>query len=82
MVATGAIVWEAFGRLFTPAEVAGLTVAVVAAVGIAINGLSAWLLMSGRESDLNIRSAFLHLVGDAAVSLGVVVAGGVILLTG
>lgn len=58
-----------------------MTVMVVAAIGIVINGLSAWLLMAGQR-DLNIRGAFLHMVGDAAVSLGVVVAGGVILLTG
>ncbi len=82
LVATGAIAWEAIGRFFAPDEVAGLTVMVVAAVGIVINGLSARLLMSGQEGDLNIRGAFLHLVGDAAVSLGVVVAGGAILLTG
>ncbi len=82
LVATGAIAWEAIGRFFAPGEVAGLTVMMVAAVGIVINGLSAWLLMSGQEGDLNIRGAFLHLVGDAAVSLGVVVAGGAILLTG
>jgi cobalt-zinc-cadmium efflux system protein len=82
LLATGAIAWAAVGRFFAPGEVAGLTVMVVAAAGIAINGFSAWLLMSGQRSDLNIRSAFLHLVGDAAVSLGVVFAGGAILLTG
>jgi cobalt-zinc-cadmium efflux system protein len=81
LVATGAIAWEAIERSFDPGEVAGLTVMVVAAIGIAINGFSAWLLMSGQEDDLNIRSAFLHLMGDAAVSVGVVVAGGAILLT-
>jgi cobalt-zinc-cadmium efflux system protein len=82
LVATGGIAWEAILRLFTPGEVAGLPVMVVAAAGIAISGLSAWLLMSGQEADLNIRGAFLHMLGDAAVSLGVVVAGGLILLTG
>jgi cobalt-zinc-cadmium efflux system protein len=82
LLATGAIAWEAIGRFFAPGEVAGLTIMVVAAVGIAINGFSAWLLMSGRGEDLNIRGAFLHLLGDAAVSLGVVLAGGAILLTG
>jgi cobalt-zinc-cadmium efflux system protein len=81
LVATGAIAWEAIGRLFEPGEVAGLTVMVVAAIGIIINGLAAWLLMSGHKSDLNIRAAFLHMIGDAAVSLGVVVAGGIIFLT-
>jgi cobalt-zinc-cadmium efflux system protein len=82
LVATGGIAWEAILRLFTPGEVAGLPVMVVAAAGIAISGLSAWLLMSGQETDLNIRGAFLHMLGDAAVSLGVVVAGGLIILTG
>src|SRR5215813_8704568 len=82
LVATGAIAWEALRRLFEPGEVAGMTVMLVAAVGIVINALSAWFLMAGQKSDLNIRGAFLHLVADAAVSLGVVVAGGVILLTG
>jgi cobalt-zinc-cadmium efflux system protein len=82
LVVTGAIAWEAVGRFFAPGEVAGLTVMIVATVGIAINGLSAWLLMSSQGDDLNIRGAFLHLVGDAAVSAGVVIAGGAILLTG
>lgn len=81
LVATGGIAWEAIERLFEPGAVAGKTVMVVAAIGIVINGLSAWLLMAGKR-DLNIRGAFLHMIGDAAVSLGVVVAGGVILLTG
>src|SRR5215475_4701018 len=82
LVATGAIAWEAIGRFFEPREVAGMIVMIVAAVGILINGLSAWLLMSGQKTDLNIRGAFLHMVADAAVSLGVVIAGGLILLTG
>jgi len=82
LVATGAIAWEAIQRFFDPGEVAGLTVMIVAAIGIAINGVSAWLLMAGQKGDLNIRGAFLHLVADAAVSASVVVAGGVILLTG
>jgi cobalt-zinc-cadmium efflux system protein len=82
LVATGAIAWEATRRLFAPGEVAGGTVMAVAAIGIAINGLSAWLLMAGSKSDLNVRGAFLHLVADAGVSAGVVVAGGAILLTG
>jgi cobalt-zinc-cadmium efflux system protein len=81
LVATGAIAWEAIQRLVEPAEVAGLTVMVVAAIGIVINGVSAWLLMSGNK-DLNIQGAFMHMVADAGVSLGVVLAGGAILLTG
>ena len=82
LVATGGIAWEAIRRLGDPGEVAGGTIIIVAAAGIVVNGVSAWLLMGGRKGDLNIRGAFLHLVGDAAVSAAVVVAGIVILLTG
>jgi cobalt-zinc-cadmium efflux system protein len=82
LVATGGIAWEAIQRFFEPAKVAGVTVMVVAAIAIVLNGLSAWLLTSGQKHDLNIRAAFLHMVADAAVSLGVVIAGGIILLTG
>jgi cobalt-zinc-cadmium efflux system protein len=82
LVATGGIAWEAIRRLGDPGQVTGGTIIVVAATGLLVNGISAWLLMSGRKGDLNIRGAFLHLVGDAAVSAAVVVAGIVILLTG
>jgi cobalt-zinc-cadmium efflux system protein len=82
LVATGAIAWEALRRLTGPTDVAGVTVMIVAAVGIAVNGVSAWMLMAGREGDLNIRGAFLHMLGDAAISLGVVAAGAAILATG
>jgi cobalt-zinc-cadmium efflux system protein len=82
LVATGAIAWEAIQRFSEAGEVAGATVMIVAAIGIVLNGVSAWLLMAGQKDDLNIRGAFLHLVGDAAVSMGVVVAGALILLTG
>jgi cobalt-zinc-cadmium efflux system protein len=81
LVATGAIAWEAIGRLPNPGAVGGFTVMVVAGIGLLINGVSAWLLMGGRD-DLNVRGAFLHLAADAAVSAGVVVAGAAILLTG
>jgi cobalt-zinc-cadmium efflux system protein len=81
MVATGAIAWEAIQRLSEPTEVGGVTVMIVAAVGIVVNGVSAWLLLAGRKGDLNIRGAFLHLVGDAAVSVGVVGAGTIIYFT-
>jgi cobalt-zinc-cadmium efflux system protein len=82
LVAVGAIAWEAILRLFHPEPVASGTVIIVAAVGIVINGATAWLFASGRKGDLNIRGAFLHMVADAAVSAGVVVAGAVILVTG
>ncbi len=81
MVATGAIAWEAIQRLTAPGEVGGVTVMIVAALGIVVNGVSAWLLIAGRKGDLNIRGAFLHLVGDAAVSVGVVIAGAAIYFT-
>jgi cobalt-zinc-cadmium efflux system protein len=82
LVAVGAIAWEAVLRLLHPEPVASGTVMIVAAVGIVINGATAWLFASGRKGDLNIRGAFLHMVADAAVSAGVVVAAAVILLTG
>src|SRR5262249_13790070 len=58
LIATGGIAWEAIRRFFEPAHVAGGTVMIVAAVAIALNGLSAWLLMSGQKRDLNVRAAF------------------------
>lgn len=82
LVACGAIAWEAVRRFGSPPEVAGLTVSIVAGVGIVINGFSAWLFMAGSKNDLNIRGAFLHMVADAVVSLGVVIAGLLILFTG
>lgn len=82
LIAVGAVGWEAIERLKNPAPVAGKTVIIVAAVGIAINAVSAWLFASGRKADLNIRAAFLHLASDAVVSLGVVVTGFIIIATG
>ena len=82
LVAIGAIAWEAIGRLRDPAPVAGATVAWVAAVGIIVNGVTAWLFVSGRKHDLNIRGAYLHMASDAAVSAGVVLAGVAIIFTG
>ena len=81
-VVTGAIAWEAVLRFMTPQPVATGTMMVVAAVGIVVNGATAWLFAGGRKSDLNIRGAYLHMAADAAVSLGVVVAGAAIAFTG
>ena len=81
LTAVGAIAWEAVGRFAHPEPVASKTVMIVAAIGIAINGLTAWLFASGRKGDINIRGAFLHMAADAAVSAGVVVAGALILFT-
>ena len=82
LVASGAIVWEAIQRFSQPPVVAGMTVTLVAGAGIVINGLSAWLFVKGSKGDLNIRGAYLHMAADTAVSLGVVVAGVLMMFTG
>src|ERR1700722_17234781 len=75
LLACGAIAWEAVGRLASAPPVAGRTVMIVAAVGIALNGISAWMLHAGSHGDLNRRSAYIHMLGDAVVSAGVVLSG-------
>jgi cobalt-zinc-cadmium efflux system protein len=80
-MAVGAIGLEAIERLFHPQPTNGKIVMIVAAIGIAVNGITAMLFTRGQH-DLNIRGAFLHMAADAAVSAAVVVAGLVILLTG
>ncbi len=82
LVAIGAIAFEAVQRLLHPQPVQGGVIMAVAAVGIVVNGITAWLFASGRKGDLNIRSAFLHMAADAAVSAGVVVAGFLVIRTG
>jgi cobalt-zinc-cadmium efflux system protein len=82
LVVMGSLGWEAVHRLQSPQPVAGLTVMVVAGIGIAVNAATALLFMRGREQDLNIRGAFLHMAADALVSAGVVVAGGLALWFG
>ncbi|WP_346015615.1 MULTISPECIES: cation diffusion facilitator family transporter [unclassified Bradyrhizobium] len=82
LVATGAIGWEAILRLREPEPVAGVTVMVVAGVGILINGFTAILFARGRKNDINIEGAYLHMAADAAVSLGVVVSAALITWTG
>lgn len=76
------IFWESIARLRHPEEVPGGTLMVVAGIGILINGATALLFMKGSKGDVNIRGAFIHMAADAGVSLGVVIAGGVVLLTG
>src|SRR5215472_1410806 len=82
LVAVGAIAFEAIGRIFRPEPVAEFTVIWVAAAGILVNGATAWMFMRGRERDINIRGAYLHMASDAAVSAGVVVAAIAIWATG
>ena len=75
LVAMGSLAWEAVHRLQSPQPIEGLTIMVVAAIGIVVNTATALLFMRGRERDINIRGAFLHMAADALVSAGVVVAG-------
>jgi cobalt-zinc-cadmium efflux system protein len=82
LIASGAILLEAIQRLIHPEPIASMTVIVVAAIGIVINGGTALLFASGRNTDLNIRGAYLHMMADAALSLGVVLSAAVIMMTG
>lgn len=81
-VAVGFIAWDAIGKLEHPEPVAGKQVMIVAGIGILINTITALLFIKGQKEDINIKGAFLHMAADAAVSLGVVVAGLLITLTG
>ncbi|MFB6465194.1 cation diffusion facilitator family transporter [Cytobacillus sp. Hz8] len=82
LVAIGAIAWEAIQRFSSPSPVEGGIIISVALVGIVINSITALLFMKGSKDDLNIRGAFLHMVADAVVSLGVVISGFIVLWTG
>jgi cobalt-zinc-cadmium efflux system protein len=82
LLAVGGIIVEALRRFQDPSTVAGRTVIYVAILGIVVNGATALLFMRGRHSDLNIRGAYLHMVADAGVSFGVVVAALLIMWTG
>ena len=76
------IVWETIERLSRPAVINAKSVIIIAAIGIMVNAFTAWLFLKDRKHDLNIRSAFVHFIADALVSLGVVVAGIVMTFTG
>jgi cobalt-zinc-cadmium efflux system protein len=82
LVTVGGLSWEAIRRLGSPESVAGKTMMAVAAIGIVVNAVTAWLFVSGQKDDINLKGAFLHKASDALVSVGVVVAGFLILLTG
>jgi len=81
-VALGGIAWEALERLSSPKPVEGFIIIIVAAIGVLINTATALLFVKGQKHDLNIRAAYLHMAADAAISLGVVIAGVAILITG
>ena len=82
LIALGGIAWEAIGRFRTATAVNGMTIIVVAGIGVVINTLTALMFVSGRKRDLNILGAYLHMAADAGVSLGVVIAGLTIMVTG
>jgi cobalt-zinc-cadmium efflux system protein len=82
LVAIGAIAWESVRRFWDPVVVPGLMIIVVAFVGVIVNGITTWLFVQGREDDVNIRGAFLHMAADTGVSAVVVVGGIGIMLTG
>ncbi len=79
--AVAIIGWDAFQKLSEPPPVAGLTIMIVAGIGVVVNGITTLLFVKGQKSDLNVKGAFLHMAADTAVSLGVVVAGLLIRLT-
>lgn len=82
LVAVGAIVIESIHKFYEPSEVNGAAISWTAGIGILINGLTAILLMKGQKNDLNVRGAFLHMAADTLVSVGVVISGIIIALTG
>ena len=81
LISIGAIAYEATLRFKYPQPVPGKTVAIIAAIGIVINGVSAFMFFKDKDSDINVKSAFLHLMSDALVSLGLVVGGIIIYFT-
>lgn len=81
LFACGAIVWEAIERFGHPQPVQSGVVMIVAAIGVVVNASTAMLFMAGRKNDVNVRGAFLHMAADAAVSVGVIIAGGLIAVT-
>ncbi|GBF79534.1 cation diffusion facilitator family transporter [Aphanothece sacrum] len=82
LLVMGGIAWDAIQRLFHPSPISGVTIIIVASVGVVINTVTALLFMSGRRQDLNIRGVFLHMASDALVSCGVILTGLAILFTG
>lgn len=81
-IAVGAILVEALEKLFHPVAVDGEAIAWVAAVGVVVNGVTAWLFRKDQGRDMNVKAAFLHMAADTLVSVGVVVSGIVIHFTG
>lgn len=79
--AAGIILYECIEKLFHGTTVSGIAIMVTAGIGILVNGFTVFLLSGGKEHDLNVKSAYLHMIADALVSCGVVISGGMIYLT-
>jgi len=82
LIAVGGVTWEAIGRLTAAPSVEPFTMMIVASIGVLVNGLSAVAFVADQKRDVNVRAAFLHLIADALVSVGVVVAGAILYFTG
>ena len=81
LIAIGVLGYESISRLKSPEEVKGNAIAWVAGLGIIVNATSAWLFFRNKKNDINVKSAYLHLLSDALVSAGVVITGVIILYT-
>lgn len=81
LLSVGAIIYEAAQRLFHPEPIPGVMIAIVAGIGIVINSVTAFMFHSNKDNDLNIKSAYLHLMSDAVISLGIVIGGVIIYYT-
>jgi len=81
LVSIGAIIYEGVHRFFSHEQVKGLTISLVAGIGIAVNFVSAIIFRRDKDKDLNIKSAYLHLMADAVISLGLVIGGVIIYYT-
>lgn len=75
LFAVGMILWASVDRWMHPVEIKGVTTALIAGVGIVVNGLTAWLFVKDKDKDLNIKGAYLHMLADTLVSVGVVFSG-------
>ncbi len=82
LAAVAAIIYESIEKIVRPEDVDGATIAWVAAIGVGVNGLTAWLFMKDKDRDLNVKGAYLHMAADALVSIGVVVSGIIIRYSG
>jgi cobalt-zinc-cadmium efflux system protein len=82
IVAVFFIVVESIEKIITPQSINGVAVVWTAAIGVIINAATAWLFVRDKNKDLNIKGAYLHMVADALVSVGVVVSGIIIMTTG